>query len=99
MAHYESQTLGVSFEVPDRFSVREQLAFRAAVVDAEGQTNYERYWQAAQTIVTTWSCELIPDPAALDLDAADDYRIANIVQWAANTVAGHMLRLETPPKN
>lgn len=95
---YENERLGVSFEVADRFSVREQLAFRAAVVDAKGQTNYERYWHAAQTVMTEWTSELVPEPEALDLDAAEDSRIADVVQWTANTVAGHMIMLESPPK-
>lgn len=101
MAHYENEALGISFEVPDRFTVREQLAFRAAVAEARGESSYVRYWTAAQAVavIQEWVCELVPDPAALDLDAAEDSRVADVVQWTANTVAGHMLKLETPPKN
>ena len=96
---YENEVLGVSFEIAEQFTVREQLAFRAAVASAAGETNYVRYWQAAQTLVTEWACELVPEPESLDLDAVYDTRVADVVQWTANTVAGHMLKLEMPPKN
>ena len=96
--HYEHEKLGVSFDIADRFTVREQLAFRAKISAAAAESSYVRYWQAAQTVIQNWTCELLPDPAALDLDAADDARLADIVQWTANTVAGHMINLGTPPK-
>lgn len=96
---YENESLGISFEIADRFTVREQLAYRAAVASAAGETSYVRFWTGAQTLIREWACELVPDMAALDLDAAEDSRVADVVQWTANTVAGHMLRLETPPKN
>lgn len=98
MAHYENNNLGVSFDIADRFSVREQLTFRGKLAAAAGEVSYVRYWQAAQSVIQGWSCELLPDPAALDLDTADDPRIADIAQWTANTVAGHMINLGTPPK-
>lgn len=96
---YENEAMAVSFEIAERFTVREQLAYRAAVVAAVGETGYVRYWQAAQTIITDWTCELVPDPAALNLDEVYDVAIADLIQWTANTVAGHMIGLETPPKN
>lgn len=96
---YENKALGISFEVPERFTVREQLAFRAAVASSAGESSYVRYWMAAQSVIKEWECELVPDMATLDLDAAEDSRVADVVQWTANTVAGHMLTLETPPKN
>ena len=99
MAHYEHEELGVSFDVGDRFTVREQLAFRSRIFETAGESAFIRYWHAAQAVIQEWTCELVPEPAALDLDAADDSRIADIVQWTANTVAGHMSRLETPSKN
>lgn len=96
---YENEAMAVGFEIAERFTVREQLAYRAAVFAAVGETGYVRYWLAAQTIIRDWSCELVPDPAALDLDEVYDVAIADIIQWTANTVAGHMIGLETPPKN
>ena len=98
MARYENEALGVSFELPERMSVRKQLEFRSRIANARGESSYTRFWEAAAVIVDKWQCELIPDPAALDLDTADDPRVADIVQWAANTVAGHITGLEIPSK-
>ncbi len=98
MAHYEDEESGASFDIADKFTVREQLAFRSRLNEQVGESAYVRYWLAGQTVMQNWLCELVPDPATLDLDASDDIRVANIVQWAANTVAGHMNRMETPPK-
>lgn len=95
---YQNEELGASFEIADRFTVREQLAFRSALVGARGQSAYVRYWSAAPSVITNWSCDLIPDPTAVDLDATDDVRIAEVIVWTADTVAGHMTGLETPPK-
>ena len=39
------------------------------------------------------------NPAALDMDTETDAHIADIVQWTANSVAGHMLALVAPEKN
>lgn len=98
MAHYENEALGVSFDVADRITVREQLAFRQAIFNKNAESTYERYWAGAVKVLKEWQCELVPDPTALDLDEADDARIADIVQWTANIVAGHMAELRTPPK-
>lgn len=97
--HYENEDTGTSFDIPDRITVRRQLAFRSRVAETAGEGNFTRYWLAAQTVMENWTCPLIDDPAALDLDESDDRRVADIVVWVANTVAGHMIDLATPGKN
>lgn len=99
MAHYEKDDLGVSFDLSDTFTVREQLAFRSKVYEQVGQPSFVRYWAAAQTVMTNWQCEAIPEPGAFDLDGSTDGRAADIITWTANTVAAHMNGLETPGKN
>ena len=96
---YENESLGAAFDIADKFTVREQLAFRSRIAEAAGESAFVRYWQAALTVVTNWTCAALPDPAALDLDNESDGRLADLVQWTANTVAGHMQGLETPGKN
>lgn len=98
MSRLSNDGLGLSFEVPDRFTVREQLEFRGRIAGTAGEIALIRYWQAALSIITDWQCELVPDPAALDMDTETDVRIADIVQWTANAVAGHMAGIDTPPK-
>ena len=96
---YQNDELGTSFEIGDRFTVRQQLAFRSEMAASPDESAFARYWTAALTVIEGWSSEVIPDAAALDMDASDDPRVADVVMWTANTVAGHMRRLETPPKN
>ena len=99
MAHFEDAELGVSFDIPDRFTVREQLAFRGRMSELVGESGFVRYWHAAQGVIQNWQSADVPDMAGLDLDAIDSSRIADVVAWTANTVAGHMNSLEAAPKN
>ena len=98
MTILSNDDLGVSFAVADRFTVREQLAFRSRIANATGEPAIIRYWLALPSVATDWQCKLVPDPATLDLDTAEDAKVADIVQWSANALAGHMAGLETPPK-
>lgn len=99
MAHFENEELGVSFDIPDRFTIREQLAFRGRINDQPSESAFVRYWLAAQGVIQNWQSADVPDMAALDLDAGDSARMADIVVWTANTVAVHMSGLEATPKN
>lgn len=98
MARLSNDDLGVSFEIPDRFTVREQLAFRSRIAGTAGDVALIRYWHAAISVISDWQCELVPDPAALDMDTEASVQVADIVQWTANAVAGHMAGIDTPPK-
>ena len=97
---YESEALGVSFELPDTLTVREQLLFRSRIAERPREEHFTRYWYAAQSLIQEWQCDDIPDPAELDMDAPDgDGRLSNIVMWVANTAAGHLAGIDIPPKN
>lgn len=98
MAHYENEALGVSFDVADRITVRQQLAFRSDLSRRDEGGLFARYWKAAPAIVTNWQCALILDMTGVDLDAVDDPRVTDVIVWTADTVAGHMAGLETPEK-
>lgn len=99
MAHYENADLGVAFDVPDRITVRQQVAFRSRLAAPDDGGIYGRYWNAAPLLLTNWQSAVIPDPATFDLDAADDPRAADIVMWVGDTLAVHLRRRETPDPN
>jgi len=99
MAHYENEELDVAFDVADRISVRQQVAFRGRLGEPTDGGVYWRYWHAAPLLVTNWQSAVIPDMAAFDPDAADDPRAADIVIWVADTLAVHLRRRETPDPN
>ncbi len=97
---YESVDLGVSFELPDTLTVREQLMFRSRIAERAREPYFTRYWYAAQAIIQEWECEAIPDLMAFDLDTDDgDGALSNLIMWVANTVTGHMAGVDVPPKN
>ena len=97
---YENEVLGLSFTLPESLTVRQQLAFRERLFTSIGELDmYSRYWEAARPLIEDWDCELVPDPTAVDLDTETDGRIADIVNWVANMVAGHMNALDDVPKN
>jgi hypothetical protein len=97
---YANEMLGLTFTLPEQLTVREQLTFRERLfLSADDTDMYSRYWDAALPLVEDWQCEIVPDPQAVDLDAETDRRVADIVNWFANTVAGHMNEMDDVPKN
>lgn len=95
-----NEELGVRFTVPERPTVRQQLAYKAAVAFSPRRPDvYERYFAGVATLADEWECEAIPTPETLDMDEEDDPRVADIVFWACNALAAHMDSLEALPKN
>jgi hypothetical protein len=96
---YTNESLGVAFELPDKITVRQQLRFRSAIAFANGPAMYERFWAGAVELVTEWKSEDWPDIKAIDLDAADDVRLADLVQYVGDVTGAHMVELRSAPKN
>ena len=87
------------FTVPDRPTVRQQLAYRAAIATASTHDTYERHWEGVKLLVQEWESDVIERPSRFSMDASDDPRAADVIFWACNAVAGHMNRLEILEKN
>lgn len=90
--------LGASFNLPDRITVRQQLAYFSEAGLAHGDELFLRLWYGARKLISDWKCEAFPDPS-VNLDEVDDPRIAEVVLWAGMEVKTHMDRLDTIPKN
>lgn len=103
MAEFENERLGVKMVLPDKLTIRQNLAFRSAAAISFGTPKlFEAYWEATVPIIEEWECELIPDPAMVNLDDADDpdgARKASIMQWTGNTAVGHIGAIGAVPKN
>lgn len=94
MAEYRNEALGARFTLPDRPSVRQQLAFYSeAGAIVRGPDLYERIWRGALTLMSDWECSALPDPH-VDPETLTDQRAARVIMWAANVTLGHMNRLE-----
>jgi hypothetical protein len=98
MAEFVNEKLGARFTVPDRLTVRQQLAYYGARQFDSGSEAYVAHWRASVPLLGDWNCPLLPDPAKADLDQLTDPQVTQLIMWAANGVAGHVLRLETIPK-
>jgi hypothetical protein len=96
---FKNDVLGASFTLPEKVTVRMQLAYLSNAIIARGRDMLERYWLGAVGIMRDWKCELIPDPAALDLDTADNPKIVEVILWAGLEVKSYMDHLEGVPKN
>lgn len=96
---YERDEGATGFDLPDRITVRQQLAFRSRLAMRNDGGAYGRYWDAAPLLVSNWQCALIPDMAGVDLDTAVDPRLTEIIIWVADTIANHIAEMETPAKN
>jgi hypothetical protein len=95
---YESESLGVSFSLPDRLTVREQLAYRERAF-MTGDSVFERIWLGAVPLIKNWKCDHIPDPAAVDLATETSAKVARVVAYVANVAAEHVASLDDVPKN
>lgn len=97
MAEFKNEKLGVRLVIPDRPTVRQQLAYFSEAGLAQGRELFERYWLAARALITEWECEACA--LDVDIDKADEPRIASVVLWAGMQVKIHMDALERIPKN
>jgi hypothetical protein len=95
---FEHPTLGW-FTISARPSVRQILAYKGSVSAATGPTLYTRFWEGIKPMIDEWNCPAIPDYRTFSLDDSEDFEAAAVVIWAADMVAGHMIGLETVPKN
>jgi hypothetical protein len=98
MAEFKNEKLGASFTLPDKPTVRQQLAYFSEAGLARGQELFERYWRGALTVIQEWKCDLLPDAHA-DLDTVTDMRIVEVILWAGTQVKLYMEALDNVPKN
>lgn len=97
MPEFKHPRLTASFRVPDRPTVRQQLAYFSEAGLAQGRALFERLWLGAATMIEDWQCDFLPDPPT-DLDAIDDPRATELLIWAGVQVERHMSALEELPK-
>lgn len=94
----KNEQLGVSFTIPTRPTVRQQLEYLSEAGNARGREMWLRYWAGAVMLITNWVCEALPDPN-VDLDSITDTKQTGIIMWAAIEVYRHMNSLDTIPKD
>lgn len=94
---FKDKKLGVSFEVPDKFTVRDQLRYKGVTSTLDSEDFLINLWHGARLFIQKWECEKFPD-FDVSIDKIHDPAIADIVSWAGMQVLGHIRELETPKK-
>jgi len=98
MMEYKNDKLSARFVVPDKITVRQQLAYFSLATSIESEKLVERLWAAGQPLITEWECASFPD-LSLSLDQCDDPRVTDVIIWAALQIKGHINNLDKIPKN
>jgi hypothetical protein len=98
MAKFENEKLGVSFSLPEKPTVRQQLAYFSEAGLARGQEFFERLWLGACSIIQDWQCPTFPD-ANIDISTISDPNVTEVILWASMEVRGYMNALDNIPKN
>ena len=97
MSHHERND--ASFDLPDKITVRQQLAYFGAAASMPGTKEmFSRYWDGAKQLIQNWKCGLLPD-LNTDLDEVTNPDVTSVIVWAALEVKRKMDALEELPKN
>jgi len=91
------QNPSARFTVPDKITVRQQLAYFSASV-APDRAMLERYWLAAIPLINDWQCGILPD-INTDLDSITDPHATQVIIWAGLEVKKHIDMLGEVSKN
>lgn len=96
---YENDDLGVSFRLPEKMTVRQQLTVRERVWGTlDDAPAAVRFWESMLPMVMDWESEDYPDPASIDIDTEDDLKATNIILWASARMADYFMDRGLVPK-
>jgi len=86
-----------TFTVPDRPTVRQQLAWFSAASGKDPEDTMARYWEGAKQLIESWDCEILNLDD--DIDQLTNPSQTTVIIWAGLQVMAHMNKLEDIPKN
>jgi len=69
-----------TFFLPEKPTIRQLMAYDGFEF-LRGRQMYERFWDAARTVMQDWECELLPD-IEISLDEAGTEEQLEIIKWA-----------------
>lgn len=96
---YNNESLGVSFALPKRITIRQHLQIKSRMVMLSSLDDYYMvFWQAIMPVIEDWRCDVIPKPEDLDFNS-DDVTISKVIMWVCNTGSGWLNDLESVEKN
>ena len=95
---YKNEKLSARFVVPDKITVRQQLAYLSETVKNNDGTSMQSLWNGARLLIQDWVCPVFPI-FDTKLDDVTDPQITELILWAAMEVRKHINNLESIPKN
>lgn len=95
---FENSDLETTFEVADRPTIRQTLAYDGAVEMRIGMTTFERLWAGVQAMVKPGDWHS-PVSLSVDLDSVDEQQAIQVIKWAGLALFSHMLTLRNVEKN
>ena len=88
----------VKFSIPDRPTVRQQMAYYSAITNAkEGLSYFERLWHGTRVLIADWQCADFDKD--VDLESVDNPSILDVMIWASTQVRDHLNKIADIPKN
>ncbi len=91
----ENEKLGVSFSLPKKLNVRQQLGIKSRMVLMYDINDYYMiFWQAVLPIIEDWQCDRIPSPADIDMNNETDPQVTDIIVWVCSRVNTWLQDLE-----
>lgn len=99
MKEFKNEKLNISFTLPEKITVRQQLNYFSEVAFAFGKERFEMFWLGAIAILQDWKCDLIPSIGDFNLDEATDPKVTEVVMWTGWEVKKFIDSLDSVPKN
>ena len=94
----KNDDLGVSFTLPDKLSVFDQLQYKSLMIPTkESKGMYNILWLAAKELVDNWKCKSLK--IGTDLKTITDPAAADIVEFVGLKVFAHYNSVEKLPKD
>lgn len=100
----KNETLGVSFDLPDVFTVRMRRAYNARMLAARGiygditADDWQTFvWHAAFSLIANWQSEDIA--ASQSLDTASTAKQDHIVEFVIAKISEYVRQANEIPKN
>ena len=98
MAHIESEAFKVSFDLPERPTARQVLAYDSALMMHRDEPALVKLWECARTVIGNWSCEFVPS-IDIPLEDLEGVQAAQAIEWATMQVVDWRTELNNVPKN
>lgn len=89
---YKNDALEVRMVVKDKFSVREQLAYRGRVRLVDNGDMYIDAWESGKPFITEWECPHVKPED--DIDNLDSSKATDVISWAGMQIFVHMQTLD-----